>query len=66
MNAKKIAERLKQARGNKTIAEVAKACKIAQSTLGMYETGRRVPRDKIKIVLARYYNTSVEALFFAN
>lgn len=51
-------------RGNKTQAEVAEAVGISTSALTMYETGRRVPRDEIKIALARYFNVSVGYLFF--
>jgi len=60
-----IAARLKKARGEKSITEVAKSCGISRSAMGMYETGRRIPKDEIKKKLAKYYNTSVEALFFA-
>lgn len=51
-------------RGSKTQAEVAEAVGISTSALTMYETGRRVPRDEIKIALARYFNVSVGYLFF--
>ena len=66
MDNKMIANRLKSIRGEKTIRQVAKDCQISYSALAMYETGQRVPKDAIKIKLARYYNTSVEALFFAD
>ena len=65
-DSKKIGERLKKLRGNKTSREVADACGISVSALGMYEIGERIPRDEIKISLARYFNTSIEALFFAD
>lgn len=51
-------------RGNKTQEEVAKAVGIATSTLAMYETERRVPRDNIKIKLSEYYNEPVQKIFF--
>ena len=51
-------------RGEKTQAAVAEAVGISTSALTMYETGRRVPRDEIKIALARYFNVSVGYLFF--
>ena len=65
MDSAVIAARLRKARGDKTIRGVAKDCGISHSALAMYETGQRIPKDEIKIRLARYYNTSVEALFFA-
>ena len=64
MNKKEIGQRLKKLRGEESIRDVAKKCGISRSALAMYETGQRVPRDEIKLVLAQYYNTSVEALFF--
>lgn len=51
-------------RGDKTQAEVAAAIGISTSALTMYETGHRVPRDEIKIALARYFGVSVGYLFF--
>lgn len=51
-------------RGNESQAHVAKSIGIATSTLGMYETEQRIPRDNIKIALANYYNTTVQQIFF--
>lgn len=65
MNAKTVGARLRTLRGKKTIREVANECGIPYSTLAMYENGHRIPKDSAKIILAKYYNTSVEALFFA-
>lgn len=62
----KIGQRLSNLRGNRTLKEVANAVGISVSSLAMYETGKRVPRDEIKVMLARYFNTSVEALFFTD
>lgn len=56
--------KLKELRGNKTMEEVAKAVDISVSSLGMYETGKRVPRDDVKIRIAKYYKTTVAAIFF--
>ena len=62
---KKMASRLKKLRNNRDAEAVAKACKISRSSLGMYETGKRIPRDEVKVRLAKYYNTSVQDIFFA-
>lgn len=59
-----IAKRLRDARGDIPRKEVCEALGLATSTLTMYETGQRVPRDEIKIALANFYHTSVEALFY--
>lgn len=66
MNNQKIAKRLRDLRNSKQVSReiVANAIGIAVSTLAMYELGERIPRDEIKIDLARYYDTTVDALFF--
>lgn len=66
MDTKIMAEKLRKLRGNKSRQEVADACGISISALAMYEAGERIPRDKIKIKLARYYNKSVNYIFFAH
>ena len=65
MDAKTIGRRLTQLRGTRTLETVAKAIGISQSALSMYETGNRIPRDEIKIAIAKFYEISVEELFFA-
>ena len=57
-------KRLVNLRGQKSQSKVAKSIGIATSTLGMYETEQRVPRDSVKIALANYYDTTVQAIFF--
>lgn len=64
MNTKAISNRLVELRGDKTQEEVAKACGISTSALSMYENGSRIPRDEIKIKLARYYKRTVQFIFF--
>lgn len=56
--------RLVKLRGEKSQEEAAKGIGIATSTLGMYETERRVPRDSIKMAIANYYGTTVQDIFF--
>ena len=57
------AKKLSQLRGDKSQTAVA-AVGISTSALAMYENGHRVPRDEIKIALAKYYGTTVGELFF--
>lgn len=64
MDAEKIALRLIELRGNRTIKEVADANGISVSALAMYEAAKRIPRDEIKLKLAKYYGVDVAALFF--
>lgn len=66
MDTKIIAEKLRKLRDGKSRQEVADACGISVSALAMYEAGERIPRDEIKIKLARYYNRSVSYIFFAH
>lgn len=65
MNKKAIGQKLKELRGEKTMKEVSEKIGISISALGMYETGQRVPNDNIKKALAKYFNTTVENIFFA-
>ena len=65
METKEIGKRLQELRGKRNQDEVAFACGISPAAVGMYERGERIPRDEIKIRLARYFGVSVEELFFA-
>ncbi|MDD3363009.1 MAG: helix-turn-helix transcriptional regulator [Hespellia sp.] len=64
LDKKEIGKELVRLRGKKTQDEVANAVGISVSALSMYECGERIPRDPIKIALARFFNKSVEAIFF--
>ena len=59
-----IGEKLRALRGDKSIAEVAKAVDITPSALSNYEHDLRVPRDEIKKKIASYYKRSVTTIFF--
>lgn len=65
MDAVMIGNKLRSLRGERTLKEVSDATGIDISTLGMYEIGQRVPRDNNKIVLADYYKTTVQELFYS-
>ena len=66
MNIQKMAKKLVELRGDCSQEIIAKKAGISISALSMYEQGNRVPRDEIKVKLARIYDTTVEELFFAN
>lgn len=66
MNAEVIGQKLRRLRGDKPRKDVAKALGISVSALTMYETGQRIPRDEIKILLSRYYDYPVEKNFLQN
>ena len=56
--------KLKELRGRKTQKEAAEGIGITKSALAMYERDERVPRDEVKIRIAKYYGVSVYSLFF--
>lgn len=62
---KQIGQKLIEMRGARTREEVALAVGVSYNAIQMYETGMRVPRDNIKAKLAKYYGTTVDALFFS-
>ena len=64
MDRSKISENLIRLRGKKTQAEVAKLIGISQSAYAMYETGKRVPSDEVKIRIAKLYKRTVQSIFF--
>jgi transcriptional regulator with XRE-family HTH domain len=64
MDPIKIGAKLTTLRGNKTQSTVAEAVGISIQALSNYETGSRIPRDEVKIALSKYYNTSIQELFY--
>ena len=66
MDAILIGKRLRDLRGNSTQNETAKALGISISALAMYENGNRIPRDEIKLKIAKHYGKTVEEIFFAS
>lgn len=60
-----IAKRLTELRGDRTRDEVAECIGTSVSAVQMYECGHRIPRDDIKIRIAKFYGVSVESIFFA-
>lgn len=66
LSAKVIGQRLKNLRGNRKASEVAEALGISQSALSMYENGERIARDEVKVRIAAYYETTIEAIFYAS
>lgn len=62
--ASRVGKRLRKLRGDKTQAEVAKDLNISPAAVSAYENGDRVPRDQLKKKIAKYYDTTVEAIFF--
>ncbi|MDD6485310.1 MAG: helix-turn-helix transcriptional regulator [Clostridiales bacterium] len=59
-------ETLKALRGNKSQEQISAEIGITKSSWSMYERGERIPRDEIKIRIARYFKKTVEEIFFGN
>lgn len=66
MDKEVIAKKLIDLRGSQSREEVSEALGISVSTLQMYENAKRIPKDVIKIKIAKYYNQSVGNIFFGN
>lgn len=65
MDKVKIANTLRNLRGNKRREEVAIACEVSANAISMYENGARIPADDIKVKLARYYGKTVQDIFYS-
>ena len=63
-NLNTIGEKLRNLRGDKTLEEVSNEVGVTTQALWNYEKDIRVPRDEIKLKLCKYYNVSVEEVFF--
>ena len=55
---------LRKLRGNRTQEEIATALGITKSSWAMYERDERVPRDEVKFRIAKFFDKSVEELFY--
>lgn len=65
MNTKAIGKRLVELRGNRSQETIARDNNMSLSAYTKYERGERIPRDEIKIKLAKYYGVSVADIFYA-
>ena len=61
-----VAERIKEARAKNgySVEDVAKGCGVTVSAVQMYECGQCIPRDSIKIEMAKFFGMTVQDLFF--
>lgn len=58
-----IGNRIRSMRGKDSQKDLADKLNISSSALAMYERGERIPRDEVKIRIAKHFNVSVEAIF---
>ena len=61
-----IGSKMRELRGDRSQQEVAESLGISKSAYAMYEQGNRVPRDEVKVRIAKLYGVSVLDLFFAD
>lgn len=61
-----IGNRIRNLRKNRglTQKELAEQLEISESAITMYESGRRVPRDEMKVSIAKFFEKSVDSIFF--
>ena len=59
-----MGERLIKLRGKRKARRVADEMGISRQSLWLYETGRLMPRENIKKLIADYYGVSIPALFY--
>ncbi len=57
-------EKMRMLRGEKSKRRVAEELGISFSSYVKYERNERIPRDDIKIRIAKYYRKSVQDIFF--
>jgi len=64
MDKEKIAKKVKEIRGNKPVEEVALFLGVTASAVMMYERGKRVPKDSVKVKYAEFSGENVQSIFF--
>lgn len=65
MDSVSIGKKIRRLRGTQSRKELADKLGISKSALAMYERGERIPRDEIKVRMARFFGVSLESIFFA-
>lgn len=65
VDPKEVGRRLRELRGTKRQSEVADAIGVSKMAISQYESGQRIPQDRIKVRLANYYHACVDSIFYA-
>lgn len=58
--------KLKELRGERSQEEMAKEIGITKSSWAMYERNERIPRDEVKVKIAKFFGKTVQEIFFGN
>lgn len=61
-----IGRRMKELRGERSMAEIAQALNISRQAYWKYEAGEITPSDEMKEKIAQYFQVSVSMLFFTS
>lgn len=64
MDREAIAKKLVDLRDGRSRDFISKTLGISVSALSMYENAARIPRDEIKQRIAKFYNSTVDEIFF--
>lgn len=66
INAKEVGKELERMRSERgaSQAEIAKELGITAMAISQYERGERIPRDTLKVRIARIFGRSVGDLFY--
>jgi DNA-binding XRE family transcriptional regulator len=57
-------EKMRSLRGKKSKRKVSEELGISFSSYAKYERNERIPRDDVKIKIAKYFHSSVQDIFF--
>lgn len=66
MNQIAMGKRIRALRGSESQQALADKLEISKSALAMYERGERIPRDEVKVRIAKHFNASIESIFFCD
>lgn len=64
MDCISIGNHLKELRGSRTKEEIAYRMGISVTSVCLYESGKRMPKDDVKVKMADFYGLTVQELFF--
>lgn len=59
-----MGKNLQTLRGDIPRATVAQAINVSLPSYSAYERNDRIPRDEVKLRIAEYFGTTVQAIFF--
>ena len=65
MDSKKIGKLLTALRGEQSLRDVAKTLGLSPAAIRQYESGNRIPRDDIKENIAKFYDKTVQEIFYS-